>query len=338
MSGGARAVGPAAGGCWQSLAEMVTVVVISRNRRQALLETLSRHEAPVILVDNASRDGTVRAVLESFPSVRVIPLRRNAGAAARNLGVRLAATPYVAFADDDSWWAPGALDRAVRHLSTDGGIALLAARVLVGEDDRLDPVAAAMAASPLGRRPGSAGPDVLGFMACAAVVDRKAFLAAGGFDPVVHFPGEEERLAIDLAAAGWRLVYAEDVVVHHRPAPGRSSRRRRAELIARNSLLTAAMRRPWPVVCRMAFGQMRAGGPEQVGAMKALPRIPAALVRRRRVPGRIEAQLRLLTGVAPVGRPGARISPDDADLDGRSVNRPVEEGRRGAAGAKSASG
>jgi GT2 family glycosyltransferase len=297
VSSGARASGPPADGSRRSLAGAVTVVVISRDRREVLLETLCRHEAPVILVDNASRDGTVHAVRERFPRIRVIPLRRNAGAAARNLGVRLATTPYVAFADDDSWWEPGALGRAVRHLSADTDIALLAARVLVGQDDRLDPVSAAMAASPLGRRPGSPGPDVLGFMACAAVVDREVFLAVGGFDPVVHFPGEEERLAIDLAATGRRLVYAEDVVVHHRPAPAGSGGRRRVELIARNRLLTAVMRRPWPVVCRTAFGQIRAGGPELVGAIRALPRTPAALVRRRPVPRRIEAQLRLLTGV-----------------------------------------
>ena len=276
---------------------MVTVVVISMDRREVLLETLGRHEAPVILVDNASRDGTVRAVRERFPSIRVIPLRRNAGAAARNLGVRFATTPYVAFADDDSWWAPGALDHAARHMGADAGIALLAGRVLVGEEDRLDPVSAAMAASPLGRRPGSPGPDILGFMACAAVVDRDAFLAAGGFDPVVRFPGEEERLAIDLAAAGWRLVYVEDVVAHHRPVANGTDPRRRAELIARNSLLTAVMRRPWPVVGRTALRQIRTGGPQRAGAIQALPRTPAALVRRRPAPGRIEAQLRLLTGV-----------------------------------------
>ena len=63
----------------------------------------------MILVDNGSTDGTVAAVRDARPDLRVVRLGTNRGAPARNLGVRLAATPYVAFADDDSWWSPGAL-------------------------------------------------------------------------------------------------------------------------------------------------------------------------------------------------------------------------------------
>jgi len=80
----------------------VSVVVASRNRRADLLATLPRHEAPVILVDNGSTDGTVDAVRSALPEVQVIPLRRNLGAFARTIGVLAATTAYVAFADDDS--------------------------------------------------------------------------------------------------------------------------------------------------------------------------------------------------------------------------------------------
>jgi len=180
----------------------VTVVVISRDRRDDLLRSLPRHEAPVVLVDNGSTDGTAAAVRARLPGVRVIELARNAGAVARNLGVEAAETPYVAFADDDSWWAPGALARAADILTGHPRVGLLAGRVLVGDEERLDPVSAAMAAAPLGAHPEGAGPDVFGFLACGAIVRREAFLQVGGFDPVVHFPGEEERVALDLIEAG----------------------------------------------------------------------------------------------------------------------------------------
>ena len=62
-----------------------------------------------------------------------------------------------------------------------------------------------MAAAPLGRDPDLPGPSILGFLACAVVVRRSAFLDVGGFDDVVFFGGEEERVALDLAAAGWGL-------------------------------------------------------------------------------------------------------------------------------------
>jgi hypothetical protein len=55
-------------------------------------------------------------VRTGFPSAQVLELEHDIGSSARDLGVRLAATPYVAFGDD-SWWAPGALAEAVfdRH-------------------------------------------------------------------------------------------------------------------------------------------------------------------------------------------------------------------------------
>src|SRR5690348_10804754 len=95
----------------------VGVVVVTRDRAETLLHTLERLRAlpgppPVVVVDNGSRDGTPRAVRERFgEGVRVVEAGRNLAAAARTVGVQATGTPLVAFADDDSWWAPGALER-----------------------------------------------------------------------------------------------------------------------------------------------------------------------------------------------------------------------------------
>jgi GT2 family glycosyltransferase len=271
----------------------ITVVVVSRNRREELLHTLPRHEAPVVLVDNASTDGSAGAVRAALPAVRVIEVPRNLGAVARNLGVQVAATPYVAFADDDSWWAPGALARAVAVLDAHPRVGLLAGRALVGLEQRLDPVSAAMAAAPLGRHPDGAGPDILGFAACAAVVRRSAFLQVGGFDPVVRFPGEEERVALDLADHGWLLSYRDDLVVHHHPSPRRDTAHRRRRAVVRNLLLTACMRRPWRVVAAKTVTEWRSGT-GRPGILAALRRLPAALQYRRLLCAAVEDSLRRL--------------------------------------------
>jgi GT2 family glycosyltransferase len=227
-----------------SAASAVGVVVATRDRRDSLLRTLAELAAlperpPTIVVDNASSDGTAAAVAAEFPAVDLLALERNLGAAARNLGARRLRTPFVAFSDDDSWWAPGALATAAEELRRRPRLGLLAARILVGAERRLDPVSATMAGP---APPGLPGPRVDGFLACGAVVRRDAFLAAGGFCERFLIGAEESLLTIDLRAAGWELCYAENVVAIHCPHEG--PRGDRGWLRRRNALWTAWMRAP----------------------------------------------------------------------------------------------
>jgi GT2 family glycosyltransferase len=293
--------------------DRVTVVIATRDRWSDLEQTLPHHEAPVILVDNGSSDGTPDRVRERYPHVDVVELPENRGAVARNIGVERAATPYVAFADDDSWWTPGALTRAADALDAHDRLGLLAARMLVGEQQRPDPVCALMADSPLGREPDLPGPSVLGFLACGAVVRKRAFLATGGFDDVIFFMGEEEMVALDLARMGWGLAYVEEVVARHNPSPARDPDAR-AALAARNHLLTLLMRRPWPVVAQTVAADLRGGPPGRRAVVSTARRLPRALARRRPVPAPVERAVRSLE------RPGRRSAEKPARRpDGRGT-------------------
>ena len=270
----------------------VTVVVATRNRRDRLLETIPRHEGPVILVDNGSDDGSPDAIEAAFPRVTVVRLAENRGAAARNVGVRRARTPYVAFADDDSYWLPGSLDGAAALLRDHPRVGLLSARVLVGPEAILDPVSAAMAAAPLGVRDGAPGPAVLGFLACSVAVRREAFLRVGGFNPKLHVYGEEALLAMDLAAAGWLQAYEPELTVRHLPLPAGRDDGARHRLEARNRVLTALLRRPPAVVVRTAVSAWR---DDRRAVADAARLLPWALRRRRPVPPTVESDLRTLT-------------------------------------------
>jgi GT2 family glycosyltransferase len=284
-------------------APAVTVVIATRDRRAELLRTVRRlvalPERPeVIVVDNGSSDGSPDAVQADAGSrVTVLRLHRNLGAVARTVGVAAARTPLVAFSDDDSWWEPGALGRAARAFERHPRLGLVAARTLVGEERVPDPVNAAMADTPLPRDLGLPGPPVLGFLACAAVVRREAFLQVGGFSPVLFFVGEERLLAYDLAAAGWDRCYLSDVVAVHEPSLRRPApaRRRRAEL--RNELLTAWLRRP---LTRAVSDTLRLAAEAGLDADSrhalagALRRLPDALAHRRVLPADVERAARLV--------------------------------------------
>ena len=279
----------------------VTVVVATRNRRPGLCRTLEHLTAlperpPIVVVDNGSTDGTVDAVRRGFPAVTVVALRQNLGAHARNHGVRRARTPYVALSDDDSWWEPGALTRAVAVLDTSPGVGLIAGATMVGEKAAADPINAVLAASPLPPGP-LPGPRVLGFLGCAAVARRDAYLAAGGYSRMLCIGGEEELLAYDLAARGWPIVYRPDVVVNHWPSAVRDARRRRTQEL-RNHALIGWLRRPWPQALADTSRLIAAARRRDPMAARALAEtvatVPRALLQRRLLPVTVEADIRLL--------------------------------------------
>lgn len=138
-------------------APRVIAVVVTYNRRDLLLEALAAVQAQtrpadaVIVVDNASTDGTAAAVRRQYPSAGVTELASNTGGAGGfACGMALAldqSADLVWLMDDDTVPEPGALrallDARERHLALHPGSsrppALLASRV-VWTDGRAHPM------------------------------------------------------------------------------------------------------------------------------------------------------------------------------------------------------
>jgi glycosyltransferase involved in cell wall biosynthesis len=106
----------------------ISVVIASYNRRgtvgraidSALAQSLAALE--IIVVDDGSKDGTAPWIAETYPTVRLLALERNGGAAAaRNEALRQARGDVVAFLDSDDWWDPAHLQTLSDAFGRDPG-------------------------------------------------------------------------------------------------------------------------------------------------------------------------------------------------------------------------
>jgi GT2 family glycosyltransferase len=281
----------------------VAVVVITHQRREELLLAVARllelPERPhVVVVDNASTDGTAEAVRERFPEVELIAGRENLGAVGRNVGVARLATPYVAFCDDDTWWEPGSLRTAADVLDAHPRLAVVTARILVEPGSREDPVVPELRNSPVRGAAWLPGPALGSFLAGASVVRREAFTAVGGFSERLWLGGEEELMAGDLAAAGWELCYLPELTVHHQASRARDPHRRRRDGI-RNTLWTTWLRRPLRPALRRTLHLLHTVPRDRVTALAlvdAARGLPWVLRERRVLPPHAEARFAALDG------------------------------------------
>jgi N-acetylglucosaminyl-diphospho-decaprenol L-rhamnosyltransferase len=116
----------------------VAIVIVSFNARRDLERCLrSLHDAPpsvlheIVVVDNASSDGSVELVRREWPDVRVIDMGRNAGfSAANNAGIRATESELVLLLNNDTVVPPGAIDALAGELRADPRVGVLAPRLV----------------------------------------------------------------------------------------------------------------------------------------------------------------------------------------------------------------
>lgn len=279
------------------LLEQISIVVIARNRAHSLEQSLKhladlREPVPVIIVDNHSEDETVQVVREKYPEVELLQLPENCGSAGRNIGVEWARTPYIAFADDDSWWREDALRVATTYFERYPQLGLLQGKIIL-HGKKIEPACQLMEESPLTPPPNFPGKAILGFVACGAMVRKEAFLAAGGFHHQFGVGGEEELLALDMAEQGWLLAYCDDLIAFHNPSPIRNKIRRK-QLAVRNHLWSVWLRRPLRSVCAETSPLLQKAVTDsnvRKGVLEAFAGLPWILKERKPLSAALEREI-----------------------------------------------
>jgi GT2 family glycosyltransferase len=227
-------------------APRVSAIVLAYRRRDEVAHTLDRlADLPideVVVVDNASGDGTAELVRSRGCAVRLVEAGGNVGAAGRNLGAEAARGEVLVMLDDDSYPRPGAIEAALDVFARAPEVGLIG-----GSVRDVDPHGQILFADEVGSfdwwlRAGRSevppsGVPAFFFPEGACLVRRQAYLEAGGCFPPFFVTMTELDLTIRLLARGWDVRYVPAAVFEHRKArEGRTSGARILRLRVRNQL------------------------------------------------------------------------------------------------------
>jgi len=192
----------------------VSIVFLAYNRREqlaySLTQVLEHLDYPsecleVIVVDNASVDGTAEMLAQRFPGVRVIRSLENVGMSAWNEGMAAAAGEWRLALDDDCYLDGDGLKTAVRS-AEEHGADLVSFRVASSEmpgfffNDQYDT-------------------GLLAYWGCSALFSRRAIEAEPFYDPNIFIWGNEMELTMRLLNRGFRHLHLPEVTSVHMKGP-----------------------------------------------------------------------------------------------------------------------
>ena len=188
------------------------------------LASLERQTVPahVVVADNGDGEGCAALLSEHFPAVTRVGFGRNLGfGGALNRAIDEAGEGPIVLLNDDTVAEP----QLIEKLLADSSRAELVAAVLLSERDptKIDSAGVTvdqtlmafdyLCGAPVGALDGA--PDPLGPTGGAALYDREAFNAVGGFDERIFLYYEDVDLALRLRAKGARCVLSPQARAVH---------------------------------------------------------------------------------------------------------------------------
>lgn len=211
----------------------VAAVVVNHNSGKLLEECLaalanqSFRPKKIIVVDNASTDGSADNIEIRYANTKLIRLNRNVGFAEGN-NIAVAETvdcDWLALVNPDAFvessWLQSLLDRVASYPE----YAFFGSRMLSGQDRaRFDGVGDVYHVSGAHWRRGHGivekgryleSKEIFASCAAAALYRREAFVEVGGFDASFFCYAEDVDLGFRLRLRGYKCLYVSDAVVYH---------------------------------------------------------------------------------------------------------------------------
>lgn len=219
----------------------LSVVIVSFNAREHLercLEAVAGGAHEVVVVDNASSDGSPALVRERFPAVQLVELEENVGfGAANNLGMEAASGRWFLLLNSDAWPVDDAIGRLAAFAEAQPRAGIVGPRLRNPDGSlqpsvrgyptlwriateylflrRLAPRSRALNAFYGGGFDHESAREVEVLKGAVLLLRREAAEAVGGFDPAYFMYGEEMDLCYRVREAGWSVVFDPDAEFVH---------------------------------------------------------------------------------------------------------------------------
>ena len=222
-----------------------TAVISTWNKREVVLENLASLEAQtlpfasIVVVDNASTDGTAEAVAREFPNVRLVVMPNDAYGACEtfNVGFASATTPYVAILDDDITLPPEWLEKATRRMLREpDSTAVVSSKV----------VEPGMPESYRSSEALNTERYMSTFRGCGSLAKTAACARRASTDERLFIYGNERDLTCRLLNRGYRVLQYPEIETYHKTPFGIQMGKRSLYYHARNAFLShAEVRTAW---------------------------------------------------------------------------------------------
>jgi len=219
---------------------LMTVGILSYNRKKELKRTLlasqnSKYKnIEIIVVDNASEDGSSKMVRKEFPYVKLFRMKDNIGVAGRNIFLFNAKGKYIIQFDDDSMPSDSlSISKIVKFLERHPDVDVLCTQVIDCSTGRSETEGWEKYAIRGNLNEGYEGI----FIHAAGVVYRKECIQRiKGYSQEFFFGLEEGDISLQLINRGCKIIYKPDIITYHRKSSLHRNIRREIMLRTRNGI------------------------------------------------------------------------------------------------------
>ncbi len=211
----------------------VSVIIVNYNGAHLLKECLESlrgqtyKDFEIVLVDNASTDGSVSLVKDTYPEVTVIENRENLGyGGGNNAGIRQSHGKYVVLLNNDTKADPRWLEKLVVPVGKDNGVGMCASKIMdYYHPDIIDNTGLLIypdgVARGRGRLEKDAGQysreeEVLFPSGCAGLYRKDMLEEIGLFDEDFFLYVDDVDIGFRARLAGWTCIYVPEAIVYHK--------------------------------------------------------------------------------------------------------------------------